>query len=229
MSKLQHNHKGHRQRLKKQMMESDLSSFPSHNILEALLFYSIPQVDTNNIAHELLKQFGSISGVLNATHEQLCSVVGVKDNSALMIKLISQITKRYWIEQENISKDTTFKNIVEIASFLINKYIGYNDEQAFVMLLDDNHKLLSFDKLSSGQINSVNINKRDLIKKIISNNATNVIISHNHPSGDTSPSSDDFGTTVELKNLLKAIDVNLVDHIIISGKKFSSMRQLKLI
>lgn len=229
MSKLQHNHKGHRQRLKKQMMESDLSSFPSHNILEALLFYSIPQVDTNNIAHELLKQFGSISGVLNATHEQLCSVVGVKDNSALMIKLISQITKRYWIEQENISKETTFKNIVEIASFLINKYIGYNDEQAFVMLLDDNHKLLSFDKLSSGQINSVNINKRDLIKKIISNNATNVIISHNHPSGDTSPSSDDFGTTVELKNLLKAIDVNLVDHIIISGKKFSSMRQLKLI
>lgn len=229
MAKLEHNHKGHRQRLKKQMIESDLTSFASHNILETLLFYSIPQVDTNNIAHDLLNHFGSISGVLNATHDQLCSIIGIKDNTALLIKLISEITKRYWIEQENVAKQEVFDNISKIAGFLINKYIGYNQEQAFIMYLDDNLRMIACDRLAQGQVNSVNINKRELASKIIKYNATNIIISHNHPFSDTQPSSSDFASTMDLKKFLQAIDVNLIDHIIVSGRKFSSMKQLGLI
>ncbi len=229
MAKLEHNHKGHRQRLKKQMIESDLTSFASHNILETLLFYSIPQVDTNDIAHDLLNHFGSISGVLNATHDQLCSISGIKDNTALLIKIISEITKRYWIEQENVAKQEVFDNISKIAGFLINKYIGYNQEQAFIMYLDDNLRMITCDRLAKGQVNNVNINKRELASKIIKYNATNIIISHNHPFSDTQPSSSDFASTMDLKKFLQAIDVNLMDHIIVSGRKFSSMKQLGLI
>lgn len=228
MAKLEHNHKGHRQRLKKQMIDTDLTSFASHNLLEALLFYSIPQVDTNNIAHELLIHFGSISGVLNATHDQLCSVVGIKDNTALLLKLISELTKRYWIEQENIQMNSVFDNVSKIAGFLINKYIGFNKEQAFIMYLDDNLRLIDCERLSQGQVNSVNINKRELVSKIIKYNATNVIISHNHPFSDTNPSPTDFATTTDLKSFLQSVDVNLIDHIIVSGRKFSSMKQLGL-
>lgn len=230
MAKQTHNHKGHRQRLKTQMIESDLSSFPTHNILEAILFYSIPQVDTNNIAHELLNKFDSLSGIINAKHEQLCMVNGVKDNTSLLIKLIAEITKRYWIEQEDsINQKNIFNSVVDIATFLVNKYIGYNDEHAFVMYLDDKLKLISFEKISSGQNNSVSINKRELIAKIIKYDCTRIVLSHNHPLGDTQPSPEDFSATMDLKKLLESIGVELVDHIIISGKSFSSMRQLKLI
>lgn len=229
MEKVQHNHKGHRQRLKNQMLKSDLTYFESHNILEALLFYSIPQIDTNNISHELLNHFGSISGVINATHDQLCSINGVKDNTALLLKLLAEITKRYWEEYDNINDTTSFDSVGKIAGFLINKYIGHNQEQAFIMYLDDNLRLLYIDKLSQGQISSVIINKRDIATKILKYNATNVILSHNHPFSDTKPSSVDFASTTDLKSFLKSLDVNLIDHIIISGKKFSSMKQLGLI
>ena len=94
MSK-QHPHEGHRQRLKDTFLKTSLDTFQPHNILELLLFYSIPRQDTNEIAHELINHFGSLKNVFDADYEELIRVKGIKENSAVLIKMIPQLAKIY--------------------------------------------------------------------------------------------------------------------------------------
>ena len=92
-------HEGHRQRLKNRFLNDGLSGFEKHNILELLLFYSIPQKDTNDIAHELLKTFGSLKGVFEADFSELMKVKGIKENSATLLKLIPEVARQYMLEE----------------------------------------------------------------------------------------------------------------------------------
>ena len=132
-------HDGHRQRLKDRFLSQGLSGFEPHNILELLLFYSIPRSDTNEIAHRLLNEFKTVSGVFEASVEDLCRIKGVSMHTATLIKLIPEISYVY-----NIDKTKDIEIVTDTARagrYFVPRFSGKTYEEVHVMLLDDKNKI----------------------------------------------------------------------------------------
>ena len=158
-------HEGHRQRLKNRFLQEGLENFEKHNVLEILLFYAIPQRDTNDIAHELLNTFGSLKGVFEADYTELLKVKGVKENTATLIKLIPEIAREYMFEE--ISEERVFDTAEKIGKYFVRKYIGEVNEVVYLMLLDNGFKLLDVCRIHEGSVNSANISPRKIMNQII--------------------------------------------------------------
>ncbi len=211
-------HEGHRQRLKNRFLNDGLSGFEKHNILELLLFYSIPQKDTNDIAHELLDTFGSLKGVFDADFNELIKVKGVKENTATLIKLIPQLSREYMLDE--FDEEKVFDKAEKIGKYFIRKYIGEINEVVYMMLLDNGYKLLSVVKLHEGSVNSAKISPRQIMTEIIKHNASMVVLAHNHPNGVAVPSMEDVNTTYSLKSTLSMYDAKLIEHILVAGNEY---------
>lgn len=214
-------HDGHRQRLKQRFLEEGLSSFPDHNILELLLFFTIPRRDTNEIAHKLIANFGSLSAVFDASVEELVKVDGIGENSATLINLLPEVYGKY--------SEDKLKNIITITStdcagkYFLSKFIGVKNERVYLLCLDNKGSVINCDMVSEGSLKMAEIAGRKVIEKALKNNASSVILSHNHPGGVPAPSSDDVKTTRSIINALNTIDVKLVDHIIVADTEYFSM------
>lgn len=207
-------HAGHRNRLKNRFLDSGLDSFETHNILELLLFYSIPQKDTNDIAHELLNHFGSLKNVFDADFEELIKVNGIKENSATLIKLIPALSRAY-IKSKTEDVEI-FDSADKIEEFLLSVYFGVTNEVVYAMLLNNKFELISLEKLHEGSVNSSLIEPRKLVEAVVKKNASMVILAHNHPNGFPSPSVDDIETTGTLLTTCDAIGVQLLEHFVVS-------------
>ena len=197
-------HEGHRQRLKDRFLKEGLSNFEDHNILEILLFYSVPRADTNEIAHKLLKKFGSLSAVFDASLEELCSVDGIGVHSATLIKLMPEISSAYGIDKtKNIRHLNT---IQELGAYFIPKFIGKKDEESYIVLLDNKNKIIKSELVAKGSVDAVQLSIRTIISQAINNNATSVVLAHNHPAGVALPSANDIKMTKRLFEALSKTD-----------------------
>lgn len=215
-------HEGHRQRLKNRFLSEGLSSFEDHEVLELLLFYAIPQGDTNPLAHRLLDHFSTLSSVFDASVEELCSVSGVKEHTATLIKLIPQISQFY----TSLSvREAKYLSHVEEAGRYVCGMIGCLKNEVFaVICLDSQNKVLAFEILESGTVTQANVHPRKVVECALRHNASSVILAHNHPSGGAYASESDRLLTSKLCNLLEGMDIRVVDHIIAaSSSKFVSM------
>lgn len=216
-------HEGHRQRLKDRFLKEGLSNFEDHNILEILLFYSVPRADTNEIAHKLLKKFGSLSAVFDASLEELCTVDGIGVHSATLIKLMPEISSAYGIDKtKNIRQLNT---IQELGAYFIPKFIGKKDEESYIVLLDNKNKIIKSELVAKGSVDAVQLSIRTIISQAINNNATSVVLAHNHPAGVALPSANDIKMTKRLFEALRLADIKLKDHIIVADDDFVSLRQ----
>ena len=218
-------HKGHRERVKRRFETEGLDHFEAHNVLELLLFYSIPQKDTNPIAHALINRFGSVSGVLDAPPEQLLEVPGVTPNSVGLLKLIPQLCRRYYQEKADIRLPEDKDILERIGTRLVAACIGRTVETAFLLCYDNAMKELFFDIISEGTADTVMLLCRRVVEVAIRVNASAVIIAHNHPGGFAIPSQADVSMTHQLSKLLGGISIRLLDHIIVAGDDFVSMAQ----
>ncbi|MBQ6539482.1 MAG: DNA repair protein RadC [Oscillospiraceae bacterium] len=214
-------HDGHRGRMKHRFLTDGLDGFHDHEILELLLFYAIPRRDTNPIAHELLTRFGSLSGVLDAAAEELCRVDGVSENAAVLLKLIPHAAKRYSLSRSSFNGllDSTEK----VGDYLVPRFFGERDEVVYMVCMDSKFKVLNTKLIFRGNVNSASISIRKIVETALTYNATRVILSHNHTSGIAVPSREDIDTTFKLKNALAAVDVQLVDHIVVADDDYVSM------
>ena len=214
-------HSGHRSRVKKRFQNEGLQAFEDHNVLELLLFYSVPQMDTNNLAHALIDEFGSLSGVFDAPLESLVNVNGIGENSAVLIKLLPELFARY--EQDKLKNETVVLNSSSAAGdFFVSKFIGEAVEKLYAVCLDNKCKILKFLTVSEGDINFTDMNIRKIAGAAINSNSTSIIIAHNHPSGVAAPSAADIDATRNLILTLKKLDIKVNDHIIVSGKEYFS-------
>ena len=185
---------------------------PPHKVLEMLLFYSIPRIDTNEIAHKLLDHFGSLANVLDATPEELKKVQGIGDNSAVMLNLISHICRRY--HHDKTSKNFRPKTHDELCLFIERQHFGMTKEYFALTSLNSKGEIIAFDLISQGDITSVGVSTRKVIETAIERKAVAVIISHNHPSGTAIPTNDDIAATKRIAKALRQIDISLLDHVI---------------
>jgi len=219
-------HLGHRERVKKSFLESGFNGFSDINKLEMLLFYSIPRKDTNEIAHNLINEFGSISAVFDAPTEMLLKVKGVTPNTALLISMTRELFNTYESNKLDNSKvvlDTSEK----ISEYCISRFIGKTDEHLYALMLDNNLSLINCALISKGTPNTSSVHIRKIVEQIVASNATSVILCHNHPNGVAAPSSDDLYTTKEVVNALKYLNVRLLDHIIVAGRESISLANNK--
>ena len=215
-------HENHRARVRKRFEHEGLKTFADHNVLELLLFYSIPQKDTNDIAHRLLDEFGSLSAVFDAPKDVLMNVVGVGENTATLIKLMPELFSRY--EQDKIKNESIVLNSAEAAGkYFMSRFIGANTEKLYAVCLDNNCKVKKFVEVSEGNPDYTDLNMRKLVSEAINTNSSSVIISHNHPSGVAAPSAADVDATRALILMLKKLGIKVNDHIIVAGKNYFSM------
>ena len=211
-------HEGHRQRLKNKFIENGFQGFEPHNILELLLFYSIPRKDTNEIAHNLLNHFGSLKNVFNASFEDLIQVEGIKENSATLIKMIPQIAKEY--VNSSLEESATFDTANKIGEYFVNKYLGEKNEIVYAMLLNNKFELLNVIKIHEGCVNSAFVSPRKILDSVVKHNASMLVLAHNHPEGTVCPSMDDINTTAQLMTAFNAFDIKLVEHFVVAGNEY---------
>lgn len=207
-------HDGHRNRLKNRFLNEGLTNFEDHNVLELLLFYSIPRSDTNEIAHELLNKFGSLHGVFEAGMEDLMSINGISRHSAVLIKMIPELFVVYG--RDKVRDIQKINSSDDAKQFFIPRFYGKVREEVQIVLLDDKMNIIKWVKIYEGSVNSANVPIRKIVEIAIENRATNVIIAHNHPTGLILPSKDDLRATAKVREALALVDIKLLDHVIVS-------------
>jgi len=220
-------HEGHRERLRTRFIKEGADSFAAHNLLELLLFYSIPRRDTNETAHKLLKQFGDVHAVLKATEEELCKVEGVNTNTATLLRLCGELGKRFC--SGDLRDPTQFYCFDDVGNHLIKQFLSIPEERVFALLLDNSARLIKTVHLCKGSVNSIALNLRDVVKEATGTNAAGIILAHNHPDGNTFPSTEDLNTTKNLFYTLKQQDIELVEHFIVAETSYRRIKDMALI
>ncbi len=217
-------HKDHRKRLRQELLEQNFpDSVPKHKILETLLFYGVPQKDTNKIAHELLEKFGSLSGIFEADANDLFEIKGMTERAVTLIKMILPLTRRIYTEKYQNSY--RFNSIDEFGAFIVKRFVGYNTEVFMVSSFDSNGNLIETDIITDGHNDSVSLSVKKIVKTALARNPSGVIISHNHLNGSAVPSFADIEMTQSAKYILEQIGIRLVDHIIVANSDYVSLAQ----
>lgn len=216
-------HSGHRERVRQRFLQEGLDSFSDIQVLEFLLFHTIPQKDTNPIAHALLEHFGSLSQVLEAPIEELTKIPGISQNTAVFLHLVTQVGRYYMNDRVNNIK--VLPTLESCADYLVPCFFGRKNETAFLLCLDAKCKLLCCRKIGEGSVNATGISVRKIVELSLNANASSVVLAHNHPGGLAIPSEEDVQTTNRIASALRAVDIVLADHIIVADDDYVSMIQ----
>lgn len=215
-------HKGHRARMKAQFRQYGADRFESHQLLELLLFYAIPQKDTNPLAHRLLKEFGDLNTLFNASFEDLCQIDGVSEHTATLLMLCGQLLPRYYNEKQKRRPLNTESAVVE---FLRPYFINQQKELVVLLSLNNRREPLDCSVISQGSITAAEASVREITERVIRTKATAIVLAHNHPAGHPIPSIEDVDVTKSLCRTLRGIDVAVVDHLIFAEEEYLSLRK----
>lgn len=218
-------HDGHRERVRDKIRKGGLPSFQQHEVLEYLLFPFVPRKDTNEIAHELIDKYSSFAGVLNASERDLKSVSGMTDNAALFLSKLPEIMKLYVndVNSDLVREDLSGRG--NARNFLCGQLFGLNQEHVCVAALDAHSRLIKCEIIEQGSGSAVFFSVRKIVDFALGCGASNLLLAHNHPSGNTNPSDADRAMTKELYLTLANIGVNLQDHIIFGGSQYYSFEE----
>ena len=222
-------HAEHRKRMKTRFLSEGLDNFAEHEALELLLYYAIARKDVNPLAHQLVNRFGSLANVFDAPYSELIKVPGVGENTAVLIKLMTQLSRKYEV---SANADRSIVNTVEDAAELLRpQFVGKTDEELWMLCLDGKGKVLGLRMLASGSMNLSTVSTRKLMETVISTQCSCVVLAHNHPSGIAYPSSEDVEATRFFVASLKTVGVMLADHLIFAkgDTDFVSMKDSGLL
>lgn len=208
-------HGGHRNRVRERIIKNGLKSLEYHEILEYVLFHFVPMKDTNTMAHELIRRFGSFANVLNARFEELLSVSGMTKNAAVFLTSIPDLSRKY--KESFDEAKIGLKGRAQIKDYLKNFFLCRPTEAVYAASLDTHGKLIGVFELKDGWADSVNCTAREVVDIALRTNAASVIVAHNHPSGRAIPSSADYTLTNAISCALELIGIDFFDHIIFAG------------
>lgn len=210
--KPKHRHTGHRERMKAEFLARGLEGWPDHRVLELLLFYTIPQGDVNDLAHELVERFSSLAGVLDASVEELKKVKGVGDHTAVFLRMLPAVLGRYQGARTRLS--AIINSPEEAYAWLEPYFFGARNEMVYVLCLDGKRQVLGVRKVAEGSIELAEVNTRRIAEEAIGLRAAQIYVAHNHVSNLAIPSQADWLTTDTLRGALRPIGIELIDHLV---------------
>lgn len=212
-------HQGHRSRLRERFAVSGLESFADHEVLELILSYALPRIDTNRLAHLLLDRFGSLFAVLHAEREELCQVPGIGEISASLLSLFAPVARRLFAGQ---NEETYLSTSAQAARYISALLFGRKTECLYLICMDPSYRVLHKCIVMEGLLDSVPISPREIAAIALRHSASRLILAHNHPGGNVLPSRQDIAVTQKLVEALSPLEIQLSDHIIVSGHQYYS-------
>lgn len=216
-----HEHNGHRQRMKQRALTDGIATMSPHEVIEILLYFAIPQRDTNPLAHRLINAFSSVNRVLSAEYADLIKIEGVTPHIASLLTFSGELARRYMREQFEPGKQIC--TVPEFVEHLLPWFVGEKEESVVMISMDNRCKVLNTTRLFSGSVNASRFNARAAVQQALQDNATVVILAHNHPNGYAFPSEADVRTTIEMIEIFAAMNIRVLDHIIVSDDDAVSM------
>lgn len=220
-------HLGHRERLRKKLFKNGIEFLEPHEIIEILLFYSIPVKNTNDIAHKLIDKYKTIANVLDANPKDLCKIKGIGEQSAMLLNIIPQISRIYL--KDKLKEKESIDSSIKAGNHCLNLFHGKNYEEFYLICLNSQNKINYCGVIHTGTVNQSVIYPRVVVEAALRYNAVSVIFSHNHPGGTLRPSNSDIQLTKKLKEAFDIIEIKVIDHIVVAGDKYYSFAENNLI
>lgn len=214
---------GHRQRLKKRLVENGLQSLADYEVLELLLTYAQPRRDVKPLAKRMIEKFSSLKGVLDAPLEQLIDVEGVSMHTASLIVFSRSLISRYLLQESKMRESIT--SPAQAGDLCRSHLEGLKDEHFFAVFLDNQHHVLAAETIHHGTVSMSAVYPRTVMERALYHKAAAVIVAHNHPGGSTRPSADDLAVTRELRQAAASLGLRLLDHLIVAGSKVVSLKE----
>lgn len=217
----------HRERLRQRFLSGGADALPDYELLELLLILAIPRKDVKPLAKLLLARFGSLPGVLNAKPESLMEVDGIKEVAATALKVVQAAAQR--LARQEVLNQPVLASWDKLLSYCHISLAHREIEQFHLLFLDKKNVLIADEAQQKGSIDHTPVYPREVIKRALELNATAIIMVHNHPSGDPTPSRADIDMTRQVRDAAKAVGITLHDHLIIGKKGHNSFKSLGLL
>lgn len=221
-------HEGHRQRMQEKIAKYGLRSLAPHELLEYLLWFTIPRKDTNPIGHDLLDKYGSFANVLNADPKSLKKVKGVGERTALFLTSLPELFSIYKESYNNNNIDV-LNNVSDCVKFFRSRFEMRKNEEFFIVCLNGMNRVVKYTTISGIDDTTIKINPGQFGEFINDKNVVNVVVFHTHPFGEANPSFEDIKTTENLVSICNCINKNFVDHIIFSNSSHFSFGRNRLL
>lgn len=216
-------HAGHRERLRDRALEGGLKALPDYELLELLLFRSMPRKDTKAIAKALIARFGSLPAVLSAAPQELMGVRQVGEAAALDIKLAHEAAQR--MSREVIGKRPIISSWTALLAYARTALQHESREQFRVLFLDSKNQLILDETMNYGTVDHAPVYPREVVRRALELSAVSVILIHNHPSGDPTPSGADIEITRKTVEAAKVLNIAVHDHLIVGRNGVTSFKE----
>ncbi len=220
-------HSGHRDRLRERFVQSGADALQDYELLEIILFSAIPRRDVKPLAKQLLKEFGSLSGVMAASMIELQQVEGLSENSAVMLKTVHALTGK--MLKADIVQKPVLSSWQKLLDYCHVSMAHEKREHFRVLFLNRKNQLMTDEMLHVGTVDHTPVYPREIVKRALELGATAIILVHNHPSGDPTPSDMDITMTEEIVRAAAALDIHVHDHLIISQSGYVSFKSMGLL
>jgi len=218
---------GHRARIRARLLRAGPDSVADHELIELILFLALPRRDTKPIARLLLARFGSFAGVITASSADLCTVEGMGEAAAAALKIVQAAAHR--LARTQIAERPLLNHQDRVHSYLKSVMAFETKEQFRVLFLDARNRLIADEILSRGTVNHTPVYPREVVTRALELKATALILVHNHPSGDPTPSGEDKAMTRDILAATTPLGLSLHDHIIVGKNATASFKQLRLL
>lgn len=215
-------HDGHRGRLRDRFAKAGPDALSDHELLELILFAPLPRRDTKGIAKALLARFGSLDGVFGADIGDLTAVPGMGETAALHLKALQAAALR--MGRDAVMNKPILSSWSAVLGYCRTAMAELPREQFRVLYLDKKNRLIGDEVISDGTVDQTPVFPREVVRLALARHASSMILVHNHPSGDPTPSRADIELTREIIAAAKALDISVHDHLIIARGATTSLR-----
>ncbi|MBQ2071930.1 MAG: DNA repair protein RadC [Eubacteriales bacterium] len=214
---------GHRERVRRRFLDEGLDGFKDYEALEMLLFYAVPRQDTKVIAKRLIDQFGSLQAVFHTPPERLMQEAGLTEATAALIAMLPQLARK--IEEQQAQENARIRSTLDAGRDVIAMFRSRQDESVRILCLNASGKVVRRARIAEGDVNAVHFPIRKLVEEALACKAVSVILAHNHPGGTMAPSQEDLDATKAAKAALETVGIRLLDHLIVAGDNYCSLRE----
>ena len=209
--------------MRERYMRHGLGSFEDHEVLEVLLYYAIARRDTNELAHRLLSEFGSLDLLFDADPMDTVKIAGMTDRAAVLVSMVPALSGRY--QNSRYSKKSELNSSDKIGEFAVSLFAGKSYECFHIICLDNRKQLIAAPMVSEGTVNEAPVYPRRAAKEALKYNAVSVVLAHNHPSGELTPSESDRDVTGQIASALSPLEIDVLDHVIIGNGRYYSFAE----